>query len=104
MQMNIPSVLGESQFFSVRCSFDEPQALVAELHRPGSPLIGAVAYFPEKYGVRILPIVLQCLNGRPVPPALYVEQKLILHEGLSLPAPLPACPGVLSEEGLLVAG
>jgi hypothetical protein len=77
--MNIPCVLRESQFFSVRCSFDEPQA-------------------------RILPIVLQCLNGQPVPPALYVEHKLILREGLSLPAPLPACPGVLSEEALLVAG
>jgi ribose transport system substrate-binding protein len=62
------------------------EALEAELRKPGSPLIGAVAYFPEKYGARILPIVLQCLNGQPVPPALYVEHKLILRDGLSSPA------------------
>jgi ribose transport system substrate-binding protein len=61
------------------------EALEAELAKPGSPLIGAVAYFPEKYGARILPIILQCLNGQPVPPAQYVEHKLILREGLSFP-------------------
>jgi len=62
------------------------EALEAELGKAGSPLIGAVAYFPEKYGARILPIILQCLNGQPVPPALYVEHKLILREGLRFPA------------------
>lgn len=60
------------------------EALEAELGKAGSPLIGAVAYFPEKYGARILPTVLQCLNGQPVPPALYVEHKLILRNGLRL--------------------
>ena len=45
-----------------------------------SPLIGAVAYFPEKYGSGILPIVLQCLNGEAVPPAVYVEHKLIARD------------------------
>ncbi len=60
------------------------EALEAELRKAGSPLIGAVAYFPEKYGARILPTILQCLNGQPVPPALYVEHKLILRNGLRL--------------------
>ena len=62
------------------------QALEAELGKAGSPLIGSVAYFPERYGGRILPIILQCLNGQPVPPALYVEHKLILREGLRFPS------------------
>ncbi len=52
------------------------EALDQELHKPESPLIGAVAYFPEQYGARILPIVLQCLNSQPVPPAVYIEHKL----------------------------
>jgi ribose transport system substrate-binding protein len=52
------------------------EALDQELGKPDSPLIGAVAYFPEQYGARILPIVLQCLNGQPVPPAVYIEHKL----------------------------
>jgi ribose transport system substrate-binding protein len=61
------------------------EALEAELRDHSSPLIGAVAYFPEKYGSRILPIILQYLNGQPVPPALYTEHKLILRNGLQLP-------------------
>jgi len=60
------------------------EALEAELVATGSPLIGAVAYFPEKYGAKILPIVLRCLNGQPVPPSVYIEHKLILRDGLHL--------------------
>lgn len=56
------------------------EALDEEFQKPDSPLIGAVAYFPEHYGARILPIVLQCLNGQPVPPAVYVEHKLYLRD------------------------
>jgi ribose transport system substrate-binding protein len=48
-----------------------------ELSKPDTPLIGAVAYFPEKYGSKILPIALQVLNGQPVPPAVYIEPRLI---------------------------
>jgi ribose transport system substrate-binding protein len=70
------------------------EALDAELRRPGSPLIGAVAYFPERYGARILPIVLECLNGQPVPPALYLEHRLILREGLRFPAPALSLGGI----------
>lgn len=58
------------------------QELEAELRRTDSPLIGAIAYFPEKYGERILPIVLQCLKRQPVSPSYYCEHKLILREGL----------------------
>jgi hypothetical protein len=39
-----------------------------EIAKPHSPFIGAVAYIPEKYGGKILPIVLRCLNGQAVPP------------------------------------
>jgi ribose transport system substrate-binding protein len=63
------------------------EALDEELGKPGSPLIGAVAYFPEQYGTRILPIVLQCLNGEPVPPAVYIEHKLFTgDQSLSSPS------------------
>lgn len=51
-----------------------------EIRKRNSPLIGAVSYFPENYGSRILPIVLQCLNGQPVPPAVYAEHRLIARE------------------------
>jgi len=51
-----------------------------EIGDPNSPLIGAVAYMPEKYGSQILPIVLQCLDGQAVPPAVYAEHKLIARK------------------------
>jgi ribose transport system substrate-binding protein len=53
------------------------EELEQEIGDVKSPLIGAVAYFPEKYGSKILPLVLQCLNGEAVPPAVYIEHKLI---------------------------
>jgi hypothetical protein len=56
--------------------------LDAELQRADSPLIGAIAYFPEKYGERILPIVLQCLKRQPVSPSYYCEHQLILRDRL----------------------
>jgi ribose transport system substrate-binding protein len=68
------------------------EGLEAELRRPGTPLIGAVAYFPESYGAKILPLILRCLNGQPVPPASYTEHKLILRDGLSMPAELVLPP------------
>lgn len=61
-------------------------ALDAELRKADSPLIGAVAYFPEKYGSKILPIVLQSLNGQPIPPAVYIEHKLISRSDVLTPA------------------
>jgi ribose transport system substrate-binding protein len=56
------------------------EGLEEEISKTDSPLIGAVAYFPEKYGRMILPIVLQCLNGEAVPPAIYIEHKLIARD------------------------
>ena len=57
--------------------------LEAELQSSDSPLIGAIAYFPEEYGEKILPIVLQCLKRQPVSPSYYCEHKLILPDRLS---------------------
>jgi len=60
------------------------ELLEAELRDTNSPLIGAVAHFPERYGSRIIPIILQFLNGQPVPPAPYTEHKLFLRDGFRL--------------------
>jgi ribose transport system substrate-binding protein len=56
--------------------------LEAELQSIESPLIGAIAYFPERYGERILPIVLQCLKRQPVSPSYYCDHDLLLKRGL----------------------
>ena len=40
-------------------------------------MIGSVAYFPEKYGEGLIRLSLDILNKRQVPPAVFVEHKLV---------------------------
>jgi len=36
-----------------------------------------VAFFPERYGPDLIKVSLDILNKRPVPPAVFVEHKLV---------------------------
>jgi ribose transport system substrate-binding protein len=54
----------------------EPDAR-AELREPRSPLVGSVAYFPEKYGAGLIRLALDLLAKRRVPPAVFVDHELI---------------------------
>jgi ribose transport system substrate-binding protein len=47
------------------------------LRRPGTPLIGSVAYFPERYGDRLVKLALDILELKPTPPALFIKHQLI---------------------------
>ena len=49
----------------------------AELREPKTRFVGSVAYFPERYEENIIRVSLDILNQRPVPPAVFVEHKLI---------------------------
>ena len=49
----------------------------SELRRGNSMLIGAVDYFPEAYGDRILQMAMHLLAGKSVPPATYTDHALI---------------------------
>src|SRR5438874_3668192 len=49
----------------------------AELRQPQTRFVGSVAYFPERYGENLIRVSLDILNQRPVPPAVFVEHKLI---------------------------
>jgi ribose transport system substrate-binding protein len=48
-----------------------------ELREPKTCFIGSVAYFPERYGENLIRVSLDILNQRPVPPAVFVEHKLV---------------------------
>lgn len=48
-----------------------------ELRRPNTRLVGSVAYFPERYGENVIRVSLDILSGRTVPPAVFVEHKLV---------------------------
>jgi ribose transport system substrate-binding protein len=40
-------------------------------------LLGSVAFFPKRYGEDLIRVSLDILNRRAVPPAVFVEHKLI---------------------------
>jgi ribose transport system substrate-binding protein len=48
-----------------------------EIRKPGSPFIASVAYFPERYGEKILRIASAMVNGDAVPPAVYTDHLVI---------------------------
>ena len=49
-----------------------------ELRKPGTRLIGTVAYFPERYGDELIPLAVSILQKKPVP-ASGVRQTSIDH-------------------------
>jgi ribose transport system substrate-binding protein len=59
-----------------------------ELRRPGTRLIGSVAYFPERYGDHLVPLALSILHNKPVPAAVFVEHQLVTPKNVRLLYPL----------------
>ncbi len=48
-----------------------------ELQKLDSRIIGSTAYWPERYGEKIVPLALKILRGEPVPPAVYMEHTFV---------------------------
>jgi ribose transport system substrate-binding protein len=53
-----------------------------EMRRPGSALVGSVAYFPERYGDEVIRLAGNILAGQPVPPAVFTRHELITRENV----------------------
>jgi ribose transport system substrate-binding protein len=53
-----------------------------ELKRQDSRLIGSSAYWPERYGEKLMEVALGILRGDPVPPAVYNKHVFITHENI----------------------
>jgi ribose transport system substrate-binding protein len=47
------------------------------IRQKGSPLIASVAYFPERYGERLLALAAALARGEPGPPAVYTEHLVL---------------------------
>jgi len=74
---------GREQFTAiVAFDFAALPAFVEEMRKQNSPLIGSIAFFPEKYGPEVLSVVTRCLNGEAIPPAVYTEHKLVTRENI----------------------
>lgn len=48
-----------------------------EIYRNGSRLIASIAYFPEKYGAKLVQLATDLVAGRHVPPAMYTSHVVL---------------------------
>lgn len=88
--INDPSAIGALRAFEEcgradRCAVMGQNASVearVEMRRPGSRLVGSVAYFPETYGDGIIALALDILAKKPVPPAVFTKHQLITPENV----------------------
>jgi ribose transport system substrate-binding protein len=87
---NDPSALGALRAFEEagrahECAVvghnGEPEAR-AELRVLNTPLIGSVAYFPEKYGEGVIRLALDILAKKAVPPAVFIKHQLLTPENV----------------------
>lgn len=60
----------------------------AELRRPGTRLVGSVAYFPERYGEELISLALNILQQKPVPATTFVKHQLLTSRNVDLVYPL----------------
>lgn len=49
----------------------------SEIRKPASPFIASVAYFPERYGRRLVALACGIVDGEQIPPAAYTEHVVI---------------------------
>ncbi len=53
-----------------------------EMLKENSRYLGATAYFPENYGSRLIPAMIDILECRPVPPSVFVDHVFITKDNL----------------------
>jgi len=63
-----------------------------ELRRPGTRLVGTVAYFPESYGDEIIPLALGILQKKSVPSTVFVKHQVLTPRNVDLIYPLDLYP------------
>ena len=71
-----------------------------ELRKPGTRLVGSVAYFPERYGEDLISLALGILEKRQVPAAMFVKHQLLTPRNVDLIYPLdrPFAPQPMAVE------
>ncbi|HJQ35102.1 MAG TPA: substrate-binding domain-containing protein [Pyrinomonadaceae bacterium] len=96
LAVNDPSALGVLRAFEEAgrghlCAVMGQNAVrsaVEELRRPGTRLVGSVAYFPERYGDELIPLARMILQKKHVPSAVFVEHLLVTPKNVGLIYPV----------------
>ncbi|HWB86437.1 MAG TPA: substrate-binding domain-containing protein [Bryobacteraceae bacterium] len=71
----------------------------AELRNPRSRLIGSVAFFPERYGAKLIRLAIDILAGRPTPPAVFTKHQLVTHANIDHVYPNDTLMGFAQSAG-----
>ena len=53
-----------------------------EIRKPGSPQIGSTASFPEKYGEKIIPMMIKAIKGGKMPDAFYTDHVFLTKDNV----------------------
>lgn len=83
--INDPSALGAVRAFeecgcASFCAVMGQNAITEaceEMRKPGSRLVGSVAYFPERYGQELIPLAVAMAAKKQAPPAVFTKHKLV---------------------------
>jgi ribose transport system substrate-binding protein len=104
--INDPSALGALRAFeeagrAENCAVVCQNASIEarnEMRRPSSRLVGSVAYHPERYGEGLIPLAMDILRGKPVPPAVFVKHQMVTRDNVDRLFPNDALtnPGEIS--------
>lgn len=104
--VNDPSALGalqalteagiarESAVIGHNAALEPRQAM----RKPGSRMIGSVAFFPEKYGAAVIQLATNLAAGKRVSPAIFIKHQLVTPANVNRlypndgPVSLTACP------------
>jgi ribose transport system substrate-binding protein len=88
--INDPSALGALRAFE-ECGRAETCVVMgqngslearAELRKTATRLIGSVAYFPELYGDALIPLSVDILQRKAVPPAVFVKHQMLTRDNV----------------------
>jgi ribose transport system substrate-binding protein len=72
-----------------------------ELRRPGSRLVGSIAYFPERYGEAVIRLALDKLRGKAIPAASFVKHEVLTRQTVDAFYPHDTMLNEQQSEGLL---
>jgi ribose transport system substrate-binding protein len=54
-----------------------------EIRKADSPMVGTVASFPEKYGEKLIPLMVKMIKGEQAPPAAYTDHVFMTRENVA---------------------
>jgi ribose transport system substrate-binding protein len=83
---------GRGKFCAVMGQNATQEARV-EMRRARSPLVGSVAYFPERYGDEVIRLASAILAKQAAPAAVFTKHELITRENVDRIYPLDAAAG-----------